>query len=846
MANGNMQHNNDFLERSFETSFEGLFNNEEGISRLVLPIFQRPYLWGPEHVGKLVKDVDSARQSGDRSYFAGNIVLVESETPGDYFIIDGQQRITTVVMMISVCRHIDPEHQNIYTNWLTRQLPPQLQGIARPYRLWPDNGDDPTQNVPTRFEDYILAPRGIHHLLQQDENVDVSRYVQRLRRNVLRITEFLQDIGQVNTLDFARYMVRKCKFISVISRDLEAAYKVFCSINLPSGLPFARMDLYRANLYGTLQTGGVGDGNAQRCLRDWNDIERSVGSAVEMQRFLIHFCCVQMYSDDSRDAQSRNHAICNALDRQESISEPMIQVLLIGFFNRLHNDRITQELRRFCTLYRRVVRTQQYLRNADPPRRHPLHLLRYMSTQTQKWDLWITIALKAASVAAPNSPNLIFWKKLEIRFAYWLSTRARTVEIVAACDEILKSFNGLQPNQVGNHYQWNQLDLNEQEVTTFRRTINGNIYRKSPFAARYLLLHLEQRRSHLELLTALVSGRIAATVEHICPQTPRQDSNWLQEPWSDGERRQLVHQIGNLAILEKTHNTEVLNFGWNVKSEVYRNNRRGETTPFSYTGELCEEPDWTPDLCRARQQRLVEELFEIYNLFDGGQIVDGDGEDDDSGGDERPDWDNEVMDDPSENEVMNYPIDCWEDTELCQKTVKGAPDEYKVLKCAGQRGPSEPYCGTCHSWDSEQEKQCEKERKKGSPYCENHKGKEGNNNNDRPKPASAKRSSSSSTGYDRATKRRINQDDSQLQNNPSHGSKYEALIEQICIVRQEYNSTADSDEKVRLQLILDELLAEKNQLDDLPVQLVVEGSTSGNFKTLGLSKKMKANCMNNH
>ncbi|KAI9136144.1 hypothetical protein BKA69DRAFT_1042795 [Paraphysoderma sedebokerense] len=68
---------------------------------------------------------------------------------------------------------------------------------------------------------------------------------------------------------------------------------------------------------------------------------------------------------------------------------------------------------------------------------------------------------------------------------------------------------------------------------------------------------------------------------------------------------------------------------------------------------------------------------------------------------------------------------------------------------------------------------------------------------------------------------RINQDDSQLQrnqtdgdeNNHSHGSKYAALIEQIRLVRREYISAADSDE--RLQQTLDELLAEKHQLDDV-------------------------------
>ncbi|KAI9135912.1 hypothetical protein BKA69DRAFT_1171173 [Paraphysoderma sedebokerense] len=686
-------------------------------------MFQRPYQWGPEHVAKLVQDVDSARRSGEFSYFAGNIVLVESGTPGDYFIIDGQQRITTIVMIVSVCRHHDPQNENIYTNWLAR---PQLQGITKPYRLWPDNADNQTANA-RLFEDNILTLGGIERLLERDEIVGGSRYVARLRQNAMRILELLQEIGQENTLEFTRYVVNQCKFFNVISKDLEVAYKVFCSINLPSGLPLARMDFYRAKLYGTLRA-RVGDRTAQRCLREWNDTERNVGDAEQMPRFLIHFCCVQMHSDTTRDAAWRIGAIRNAFDRKESISEPMIQVLFQEFFNRLQDDRITRELRRFSHLYRKIVKTEQYLQIARQ-RNYPLRLLRYMSTQTQRWDLWITLSLKAAAIAAPAVENsTIFWKKLEMRFAYWVITQTKAETVVDACNAINEKFHHLRPNQVQNNYQWNELNLNEREVSRFQRTIQGNIYSKSKsaFPARYLMLNLEQRRSQLELLNTLATGQFGATVEHICPQTPRPGSNWLQEPWSEELRRKWLHKIGNIAILERTHNTEVSNFSWDVKSDVYRNNRSGETTPFYYTRELCDNSDWTPDLCATRQKQLEKELFDIYDLFDGGGNADADGgaEDDESVGDEdgnhdedEPNLDNEVMDDPTENVTEEA------GTELCEKTVKGVSDAYKDLKCDGQRGLLERYCRKCHSWDSENGQQCKRDRKSNSPFCENHIGK---------------------------------------------------------------------------------------------------------------------------
>ncbi|KAI9138885.1 hypothetical protein BKA69DRAFT_713855 [Paraphysoderma sedebokerense] len=304
MTDGNNHRNNSTVMRScFEASFSSLFDNgdiEPRISSLVLPVFQVANQWGPKQVAKLVRDVDSARRSGDLNFFGGCLVLVERERRShrccslvdrnpNYYIIDGKQRIKTITMIVSVCRYYDPENESIYTDWLARDIP---FGIR--YRLWLDKDINQIDNGRI-FEDFILTPGGIGSLFDEDQDIAYSQYVAELRKNAICIMKLLQELGKENSLEFARYMVQRCKFIAIIVPNIELALKVSCSFNLSSGIPSPALEYYRARLYERLIR-NMNGWHAQLALRDWNQIEVNLGGAESMQQFLIHFCCVQLYS----------------------------------------------------------------------------------------------------------------------------------------------------------------------------------------------------------------------------------------------------------------------------------------------------------------------------------------------------------------------------------------------------------------------------------------------------------------------------------------------------------------------------------------------------------------------
>ena len=66
-----------------------------------IPYFQRPYVWGLENWQKLIDNITN----DDNNHFIGSIILQESD--GDKFlIIDGQQRITTICVLLKACKKI--------------------------------------------------------------------------------------------------------------------------------------------------------------------------------------------------------------------------------------------------------------------------------------------------------------------------------------------------------------------------------------------------------------------------------------------------------------------------------------------------------------------------------------------------------------------------------------------------------------------------------------------------------------------------------------------------------------------------------------------------------------------
>lgn len=68
--------------------------------RFIIPLYQRNYDWKEENCEQLFQDLMKLHNSDRKSHFFGSIVSSIQPGTEDRFIIDGQQRITTVSLLL--------------------------------------------------------------------------------------------------------------------------------------------------------------------------------------------------------------------------------------------------------------------------------------------------------------------------------------------------------------------------------------------------------------------------------------------------------------------------------------------------------------------------------------------------------------------------------------------------------------------------------------------------------------------------------------------------------------------------------------------------------------------------
>ena len=69
--------------------------------RFIIPLYQRNYDWEIKHCRHLFSDLVKLHEEGRRSHFFGSIVTCRAnDVNDDYLVIDGQQRITTISLLL--------------------------------------------------------------------------------------------------------------------------------------------------------------------------------------------------------------------------------------------------------------------------------------------------------------------------------------------------------------------------------------------------------------------------------------------------------------------------------------------------------------------------------------------------------------------------------------------------------------------------------------------------------------------------------------------------------------------------------------------------------------------------
>lgn len=538
-----------------------------------IPPYQRPYSWRTEEAGELFDDLITFMEAKPGSidevppYFLGSIVLIKAEESPDSEIVDGQQRLTTLTLLLSAIRARANDQLARQLSGLIYESGNDVLGTTDRFRLRLRDRDKDF------FEKYVQRGDGFNQLLNLKDLKSDSQ--KRLRDNAELFATKLANMSQDELKNLARFIATRCYLVVVATPDLDSAYRIFSVLNT-RGLDLSATDILKARIIGKIVD------EKKEYTDKWEDLEEELGRDA----FNDLFGHVRMVYRKAKPqgtllAEFESHVVATMTPQEliKDVLQPMAEA-----YEKLLDAQYSQDEE-----VKKINSHMYWLRRLE-------------------FRDWVPPAL--AFLASPSkSLDVVtkFFADLE-RLAYgMLVTRAGSNERI---DRFSKLTGAIQ-SKANLDAETSVLQLTPGEQYKAYAALSG------PF---YETLSARARATILLRLDALLSGGGASyeydrvTVEHVLPQTPASDSAWLQSFPNTESRLKAVHCLGNLALLTRNKNSAASNYEFGKKKIAYF--AKGGISPFQLTTQVLTYSDWTEEIVNLRQAQLLSSLEEHWRLQD--------------------------------------------------------------------------------------------------------------------------------------------------------------------------------------------------------------------------------------
>lgn len=254
---------------------------------LVIPEYQRPYAWTDEQVETLFEDLwEFTTTSGGTehkgSYFLGSVVAYENED-GEQEIIDGQQRITSLFLLLRA----------IYTKLV---ITPASERTAEANNfigkiepaIWRTNKLTGTVD----YKNILLTSRVVnnegneilHSILETgkaDENAKDN-----YSKNYRHFQEMFDKHSTENPLmvyQFIYALLNQAILLPITADTQDTALTIFSTLN-DRGLPLSDADIFKAKIYNQLEAN-----DKKTFIERWKDLDEQATEANESIQQLFYY-----------------------------------------------------------------------------------------------------------------------------------------------------------------------------------------------------------------------------------------------------------------------------------------------------------------------------------------------------------------------------------------------------------------------------------------------------------------------------------------------------------------------------------------------------------------------------
>ena len=540
--------------------------------RFIIPVYQRNYSWQNKHCAQLLNDLKGLIKKPDTPHFFGSIVSshMQGGKREDFLIIDGQQRLTTIsillIAIVDLLKHkkVIPKDDRLIEKITKKHLVDEYQEDQRKIRLKPIKDD-------CKAFDALF---GDESDFVDDSNVTSNfRYFRdRILNENIDIDDLYDAISRLQTIDI------------FLEKD-DDPQLIFESLN-STGLELEEGDKIRNFILMGLSS----ELQEKYYEAFWNKIEKNT-----------HFKVSDFFKD----------YLTLKLNRTVVIKD--IYFTFKDYVKKNNDDieALLQDLLEYSKLYAIILNPMQYQNSFTA-----------VLVRLSQLEFTVIFPVVLAILKRWNEKNLTDEEVTELlrvteiflfrRLIVGLATNALSKIFATLDKDVTKKAQSSQLASYAEIYKY--VLLNKEESSRFpnddefeQALFSRNIYAMSSKNKAYLFSFLENEESkeQINVIERIKDGTY--TIEHIMPQT-------LSPVWQKelGEKSQQIHEqwLHTLPNLTLTgYNSKYSNRPFKDKLDVENGFKDSNLRLNQYVRECLK---WTEEELVERQSRLSKKSLKLW------------------------------------------------------------------------------------------------------------------------------------------------------------------------------------------------------------------------------------------
>lgn len=562
-------------------SLKELFRKKD---QFVIPTYQRAYSWQRQQRMQLIEDI---KESKGHYYLGHYLFEKKANNPDEYSIIDGQQRMTTMVIFFSSMVHELSRRNDVKVN------------INKLKRVYLHNDNDEQRFKTVEYDAPLF--RGVIVDRDEESGIELSDNVRNSidsfsQKNIIDCRDYFDDEFKKQTTEVLEQWINIVEQARVTFFEVESkidAAQIFAFQN-DRGKALTNLEVLKS--YIMLQIYVRGGKKQEELINSLEEAFRIIYRVIVKLKTPEDF--VLRYFWMAYDSRGYN------------TEDPMVEMK--AYLK-------TIDIKRYPEFLMKLSKAYEQVKNIEESTDKVVVNLR--KENNMAWSLPVLIRASVIANVRDNTLNCLTVLLENFTFRAMIrggraSVESRLNKLIDGAKNDSRFIDNIRQFVTDLKYgYWN--DRQFQQALS-----NGYVYNRNK-ACSYLLWRYEETLSNQGYKTPLYTID-DETLEHIAPQTERNENlasgygiyNDLKESDNGIESGEWLNSIGNLVLASRSHNSSLGNKDFKEKLASY-----GKANLLMQQKEICDlypsgetNPVWDKGKIEQRGLKIINAALQIWNI----------------------------------------------------------------------------------------------------------------------------------------------------------------------------------------------------------------------------------------